>query len=101
MVECDGWDFAFGARGWGGARSIFGRRRGAFCLSRFDLAIVWWEQTMVCRHQTMVWRHQTIVCREQTKAEATQRILRSAEKARWMRVRFFEKGVSGYQDQKG
>lgn len=56
---------------------------------------------MVCRHQTMVWRHQTIVCREQTKAEATQRILRSAEKARWMRVRFFEKGVSGYQDQKG
>lgn len=57
---------------------------------------------MVCRHQTMVWRQQTIVCREQTKAEAARRILRSAEKARWMRVCFFfEKGVSGYQDQKG
>lgn len=47
---------------------------------------------MVCRHQTMVWRHQTIVCREQTIAETARRILRSAEKARWMRVRFFEKG---------
>lgn len=56
---------------------------------------------MVCRHQTMVWRHQTIVWRQQTKAEAARRILRSAEKAWWMRVCFFEKGVSGYQDQKG
>lgn len=56
---------------------------------------------MVCRHQTMVWQHQTIVCRQQTIAEAARRILRSAEKARKMRVCLEGKMMSGYQDQKG
>ena len=46
--------------------SCFNRPRVDFYKAKHGRLIVWWEQTIVCRHQTIVCSGQTMVCCRQT-----------------------------------